>query len=316
MYRELVFPQVTVGRNGYYGPAVTGSHRDKAFLFDLYRPAEGGPRPAEESRKSEVRPLIIWMHGGGFRFGSKRALGIRSWCTDFARRGYVCAAINYRMNRKNTLFHFKNMVAGCYDAVEDARMAVAWFKRHAGELGIDTTRIVLAGNSAGGMIALQAAYSRPEDLRRLAGDTADVAMRQGSGTRAEEGGSQAEWTAATLRQDNVAAVINFWGALFDTRWLANARVPIVGVHGSKDKIVIPGRRNLFAGSQAIHESADSLAIPNRVRIFEGYSHELQRPFNPFWSGGGAHRRWREAGQFAADFLADEWTRRGLVVPGK
>ncbi|HXB10166.1 MAG TPA: alpha/beta hydrolase, partial [Puia sp.] len=251
MYRELVFPQVTVGRNGYYGPAVTGSHRDKAFLFDLYRPAEGGPRPAEESRKSEVRPLIIWMHGGGFRFGSKRALGIRSWCTDFARRGYVCAAINYRMNRKNTLFHFKNMVAGCYDAVEDARMAVAWFKRHAGELGIDTTRIVLAGNSAGGMIALQAAYSRPEDLRRLAGDTVAVGSRE------------------EVSQDAIAAVINFWGALFDTRWLANARVPIVGVHGSKDKIVIPGRRNLFAGSQAIHESADSLAIPNRVRIFEG-----------------------------------------------
>jgi hypothetical protein len=105
-------------------------------------------------------------------------------------------------------------------------------------------------------------------------------------------------------------VINFWGALFDTRWLANARVPIVSVHGGRDKIVIPGRSNLFAGSEAIHESADSLAIPNRVRIFGGYSHELQRPFNPLWSGGGAHRRWREAGQFAADFLADEWARRG------
>jgi acetyl esterase/lipase len=324
-YRDLVFTNVTVMKNGNYGPTANG-HLSKAFSFDCYRAAGD----------SGIRPLIIWLHGGGFRFGSKRAKGMRIWCSEFARRGYVSVAMNYRMERKNTLFRFGRLVAGCADAVDDTRMALAYFKKHAREFGIDTMRIVLAGNSAGGMTALQTAYSLPGELRRLAGDSVrsrdsgragdpdrgdrPVSSEVGAAARPPgESASQAaqqpfrvgadDWTGATLRANNVAAVVNFWGALFDTRWLLNARVPIVSVYGTRDRIVDPGRRNFFAGPEALHESADSVGIPNKLKAFEGFSHELQRPFNPFFSGSGAHRRWKEAGQFAADFLAEEWTRR-------
>jgi pimeloyl-ACP methyl ester carboxylesterase len=235
------------------------------------------------------------MHGGGFRFGSRKAAGALFWCTGFARRGYLCASIDYRMTVKKTLTSFPALVKGCAIAVEDAREAVAYFKANYKRWNIDTNRIILGGNSAGGIIALQAAYSRPADLAKLTGDTAQsFAGDPGDG-------------ASSSLPGGVAAVINFWGAMFETGWLNNARVPIVSVHGSNDHIVPPGRKgDHFFGSLSIHEKADSLSIPNRLKIFEGYSHELQKHFNPFFTGRAPKRRWQEAGQFAADFLYTLW----------
>jgi hypothetical protein len=51
--------------------------------------------------------------------------------------------------------------------------------------------------------------------------------------------------------------------------------------------------------------ADSLQIPNALKAYEGFSHELQKHFNPFLVSRKTRRRWLEAAQFAADFLYDE-----------
>jgi len=285
LYRDSIFTAVNLQKDLYYGVSSNGERESKAYRYDLYMPAGEGSHPLGFSGG---RPLIIWIHGGGFKFGSRRAAGIRLWCNSFARRGYLCAAINYRLSGKNTLGNFKKLVEGCYDAVEDARAAVVFFKTHYQVLGIDTSRIILAGNSAGGMIALQAAYSTPSELLQLTGKPLPASLSSHPGP----GG--------------IAAVINFWGALFEADWLANARIPIVSVHGGRDGIVVPGRKGEYLfGSAAIHAKADSLSIPNRVWIYEGYSHELQKHFNPFFVSRATKGRWQEAGQFAADFLYEE-----------
>src|ERR1700753_1028755 len=80
-YKDLVFQEYTLQKNERYG-------EKRSQRFDLYQPAND---------PTANRPLIIWMHGGGFKFGSKKATGIRLWCKSFARRGYVCAAINYQL---------------------------------------------------------------------------------------------------------------------------------------------------------------------------------------------------------------------------
>src|ERR1700761_3535569 len=113
------------------------------------------------------------MHGGGFKFGSKEAKGIQLWCKTFARRGYVCAAINYSLSKKYPIFNFDEMKRSCYYAVQDAKSAMVYFKKHYKEYNIDPDKIILAGNSAGGMIALQAAYSSNYELSKFAG-IADV----------------------------------------------------------------------------------------------------------------------------------------------
>src|SRR5271165_5559024 len=148
-YKDLIFTDVAVEKNLSY--ASNDLFGDKKFrLFDLYQPAGDHSAP---------RPLIIWMHGGGFKFGTKEAKGIQVWCKSFAQRGYVCAAINYRLSKLDPLFHFDELQKSCYYAVLDAKMAVAYFRQHHSEYNIDPDKIILAGNSAGGLIALQAAYS-------------------------------------------------------------------------------------------------------------------------------------------------------------
>ncbi len=276
-YKDLVFRDVTIGYDLSYNPLVDAKEK-KSYLFDLYQPA---------GDQQQRRPLIIWMHGGGFKYGSKSAKGIQLWCKTFAQRGYVCAGINYRLSKQNPVFHFDELLASSYYAVQDIKTAVDYFKKHAVQYGIDPDKIILAGNSAGGMIALQAAYSSNEELAKLAKLPADSAAVNKPHDRVK-----------------VAAIINFWGAIYDLNWLKNAHVPVVSALGSNDPIVPPAHKNtpLFGGKD-IHQRADSLGIPNDLKVFEGYSHELQKHFNPFFAGGKATQgRWLEAGQFAADFL--------------
>ena len=76
-YKDLVFPNVTIDKDQSYKPEAPKDER-KSYLFDLYTPA---------GDKASKRPLIIWMHGGGFKFGSKGAKGVQIWSKTFAQRG-------------------------------------------------------------------------------------------------------------------------------------------------------------------------------------------------------------------------------------
>lgn len=245
-------------------------------MFDFYEAA---------GDTSARRPLIVWMHGGGFKFGSKRSKGIRIWSNAFAKRGYVCAAINYPLSKKNTLRNFNALIKACADAVQNMSEVIQYFNTHASEFRIDTGRIILAGNSAGAIIALQTAYASSGDLQKKIADRDRMV------------------NPTVLVKKNIAAVINFWGAVFDTSWLNNSSIPIVSVHGRKDNIV-PYKNNgssLF-GSWIIHQKAQELGIQNRLKTYDRFGHELQKHFIPILRSGATKRRWRESGNFAAEFL--------------
>jgi len=276
-YKDIIYQGVAVEKDQTYNPYALTDDK-KAYLFDLYRPT---------GDDEKHRPLIIWMHGGGFKFGSKSAKGVELWSKTFAQRGYVCANINYRLSKKNPLFHFDELMKSSYYAVQDLKLAIAYFKKNAVRYGIDPNKIIIGGNSAGGMIALQAAYSSNEELAKMAGIPADSAAVNFPNDRVK-----------------VAAVINFWGAIYNLDWLKNAKVPIVTCLGSNDGLVSPTHKSApLYGGEDIHDKATALGIPNELKVFEGYSHELQKHFDPlFEDGKGTQERWLEAGQFTADFL--------------
>jgi acetyl esterase/lipase len=273
-YKDRVFSGYTVEKKLSYS-----EHQ----RFDLYQP---------KGDTSTRRPLMIWIHGGGFKFGSRRAAGIRLWCRSFAERGYVCAAIDYQLGKKNFNFSFTDLIGSCLAAGQDVRHAVAYFKVNAARWNLDTTRIILAGNSAGGILALQAVYSNDSELQKLPPTKA-----------AATPGWDARALAGEVNTMGIAAIVNYWGGIFDTLWLRQARVPIVSVHGDRDKIVPYDHKGypLF-GSLPIHRMADALDIPNALKTYNGYSHELQKHFFPLFAGHGTKKRWRDAGQFTADFL--------------
>lgn len=87
-------------------------------------------------------PTLIWIHGGGWVGGTKEEAIQR--IQPYLAMGMNVVNVEYRLAR----------VALAPAAVEDCRCALRWVIQHAKEYGIDVNRIVVAGGSAGGHLAL------------------------------------------------------------------------------------------------------------------------------------------------------------------
>jgi acetyl esterase/lipase len=113
-----------------YRPEVvygTGGGRDlKLWLY---------ARPGERS------PGIVFIHGGGWVGGHPFML-VRM-AAAMAERGYVTATIEYRLSTETTF----------PGPLSDAKCAVRWMRANADEIGLDPSRLAVAGGSAGGHLA-------------------------------------------------------------------------------------------------------------------------------------------------------------------
>ena len=107
---------------------------------------------------SANRPAILFYFGGGWRRGTVTQFLGQAQAA--ANRGYVAVLADYRVACRD-----KTSVLA---AVEDARSAYSWLRREAPSLGVDPERIVLAGGSAGGQLALVTTASAPDGARPAA----------------------------------------------------------------------------------------------------------------------------------------------------
>ncbi|MEP6467424.1 MAG: alpha/beta hydrolase [Parafilimonas sp.] len=97
------------------------------------------------------QPCILVVHGGSWSSGDSQQLPELN--SELAKRGYNVASINYRLAPQ-----YK------YPApVEDVKSVFAFLREHGKQLSIDTNQFVLLGRSAGGQIALSAAYTLHDD---------------------------------------------------------------------------------------------------------------------------------------------------------
>jgi acetyl esterase/lipase len=108
--------------------------------LDFYQ--RGNPRPVAK----KPRVCIVVIHGGGWDSGDRTQLS--AWNRRWVARGYVVAAITYRLAPQ-----FTWPAQG-----DDVKAAVAWLKEHAERLGIDAQRLVILGRSAGGQLATAVGY--------------------------------------------------------------------------------------------------------------------------------------------------------------
>jgi len=96
---------------------------------------------------------VLFIHGGGWSGGS-----LRQWhdvADHFCRLGYLCASAEYRLAPATTL----------PGQVEDVRLAMAYLRGRADELGAAPDRIAAAGSSAGGhLVALLATIAADDPL--------------------------------------------------------------------------------------------------------------------------------------------------------
>lgn len=135
----------------------------KDMLLDLYLP-----------ENVEGSPLIVWIHGGGWRGGNKNGCSIK-WLTE---HGYSIASVSYRLSQE----------AKFPAQIHDVKAAVRWLRAHADDYGYDPERIAVAGSSAGGHLAALLGVSH--GVNELEGDVGEH----------------------DDQSSKVAAVVNFYGA--------------------------------------------------------------------------------------------------------
>jgi acetyl esterase/lipase len=123
--------------------------------LDVYAPKE------DLSRR---RATIVWLHPGGFTKGDKSVEA--PYARDFAQRGYVSIAIDYRLRPTLQWFDVEQRVGAAADAYEDATTSIRWLRRNASRYGIDPAHIFVAGYSAGAIIAQDVA-TPPDGSRSL-----------------------------------------------------------------------------------------------------------------------------------------------------
>ena len=187
----------------------------EAFAYDFF--------PATRDISSPA-PLLVWVHGGAWRFGTNQALRDTILRTPggeqpntqalmraaFQQAGWAVASINYRYSHQ-ALFP---------GALHDVKEAVRFFRANAHEFGIDPQRIAVAGGSAGGHLSMMVAH------------TGDSAAGDGSGgdpASAPEHDEYFEGRAASAypsHSSQVAAAVSFYG-VSDLRTIFTDR-PLAG----------------------------------------------------------------------------------------
>ena len=125
-----------------------GTTGTRPLRLHLVRPKERSEHPS---------PVIVWIHGGGWRAGS-RDDGIGRFIP-ITRHGYIGVSIEYRLSNE----------ASFPAQIEDCKAAIRFLRAHADEYGIDSERIGVWGASAGG------------HLVALLGTSADVVSLEGHG---------------------------------------------------------------------------------------------------------------------------------------
>ena len=140
-YKNKIFSSVDINKDVIYGSAYDYNHTLINLKMDVYQP---------HGDKDSKRALIIMIHGGGFYGGDKSNGHISCLCEDFAKRGYVTASINYRLQPKDNIDYSTAIT----QAMHDAKAAVRYFRAYSNIWRIDDKKIALLGSSAGAITSL------------------------------------------------------------------------------------------------------------------------------------------------------------------
>jgi acetyl esterase/lipase len=243
--------------------------------LNVYKPA-GGP-------SATGRPVLIAIHGGGWRRLDKDGYGSRI-ASAFVSKGYVVVAPDYELSARNRPTWPVNL--------EDVQAAVRWVRENATALGIDPNEIAAIGESAGANLAALVgtysldgnggettsssveavvAFSTPTDLTALAAESplAGWAARQFLGGTSEQ--VPAAYTGASPI-DHVSA----------------GDPPMFLVQGREDPL-IP-----YTQSVELANALSAAGVRNRLVLVTG-GHDLDFP-----------RHYRNLVQQILEFLDTTW----------
>ncbi|MES2566408.1 MAG: T9SS type A sorting domain-containing protein [Bacteroidota bacterium] len=258
-YSTDTFTAVTASTSVVFGSAIKANGGVQSLTMNVYQP----------TGDAEVaRPLIIWAHGGSFSFGTAADIDVTTLSQRFAKKGFVCASINYRLGISP--LDSVGLVKAVLRAVQDMKASVRYFykdKQTTDTYKIDTNNIFIGGSSAGAVTALHYAFlNRQCEVNQYLSTTAFNTLGGFDGLSGNSGYST-----------KVKGVINLCGALATYGWLEPGDMPFCSMHGTVDGTVNYNRAGALGllvidGSRLIKKQADLLGVDNPLYTWYGKDH--------------------------------------------
>lgn len=254
-YKNDLFTNIDSLIDVPYGNAINLNGENEKLSLNVLMP------PSVDTVKK--RPLVIFIHGGGFRNGNKSSGMSNKLGERLGKKGFVFASINYRLGIEKTNTN-KDYHEAMYRAQQDARAAIRFFKKNATTYGINENQIFLVGSSAGSMTALSVAYM---DQEEIPSDIDQAKWGHLEGNSGSEGYSS-----------KVQGVFNLWGSMIDYTWIKSSDVPLYNAAGTAD-LTVPydssyDYHSFKYGPYILYQHCLRLGIPTTWRPFYNASHTL------------------------------------------
>ena len=240
---------------------------------------------------STDRPVLMFIHGGGFTGGIKHKPEIVEMAEYYASRGWVYVSIDYRtteelgdiddMSQKEIIDYYQGIApkewiehtfegaestkqiqqsVAMYAAQRDSKAALRWIVANADTYSIDVDEIAVGGASAGSITTIALGISNESDFRD------EISINE-------------DPTLATTNLNetyDVKSMVYFWGSnvkveLYNTVYEVDrydAKDPeLFMAHGDGNDPVTP-----YEGALALQDIYDSLGIYNELVTLEGHGH--------------------------------------------
>jgi acetyl esterase len=228
-------------------PAIGGLEKNVELRLGLHAdvavPKGAGPHP-----------VVIYLHGGGWAFGSPtshRKLGMQ-----FAEAGYLTIVLDYRLAPEHPF----------PAALEDTMFAIGWAADNARRWNGDGRRIAIGGDSAGGNLAVSAITSSAPKLRSLV--RAAVLFY---------GAYDLEATAERTRslpglQEQLSTYVSGKRDLFDDPRVSPLRAVAPGILPPCFIVGAGDDSWCLADSLALAQALSAVASPYELHVMEGIPH--------------------------------------------
>jgi acetyl esterase/lipase len=264
-------------------PKGTQLRRDLAYGADESQALDVYSLP----RDGAARPIIVMVHGGGWRRGDKNYRGVvEQKVAHWLPRGYLFVSVNYRMLPQQD-------VAG---QAADVARALAYVQKHAREWGGDAGRLTLMGHSAGAhLVALLSADPRLAERHGAHRWNATVSLD----SAALDVDAIMQRRHLGLYDDAFGTDAASWQAVSPIRQLTRDAVPVLAVCSTlrpdnpceQARDYTARARSLGVEGEVLPQALKHGEVNKELGAEENYTAEVDR-FIAAHSGGGAVARAR------------------------
>ena len=225
----------------------------RPLALDLHLPVGADAAPDASSTRplaAAPPPVVLFLHGGGWQGGSRREFGpdIADAFERIAAAGFAVASVDYRLSAE-AVFPAQ---------VDDVLQAIAWLQENAARLGVDATRLVLWGESAGATLAMLVGLRADAAARGVVdwyGPTDFIEHARALGREDDPDCSEAKWFGGTVGSDPVTAA-----AASPARQAHAGAPPFLIVNGTADTSVPASQAVLLADALAAAGAEATLVL--------------------------------------------------------